>query len=246
MKNKTRVLILAAGKGTRMQSPLPKALAVLNGKHMIKHLLESVNQAEIDEKPIVVVGFEKELVMKELGDKYEYVVQEEQLGTGHAVFCAEKASGDAENIVVISGDQPFIKAESIKNLLAKHLASGATITITTTEIEDFKDWRAVFTKFGRVIRKDGKVIDREYKDASEEEKEIKELNASCYVFNAKWLWENSKKVDRNQNSQKEYYLTDLWQIASLDGSKIETQKIEPMEALSANSKEELEILEKFA
>ncbi len=245
-KDKIKIVILAAGKGVRMKSKLPKALALLKGKHMIKHLLESVDQSGIDEKSIIVVGYEKELVMKELGDKYEYVIQEEQLGTGHAVFCAKRACGDAKHILVLSGDQPFIKTETIKNLLNKHLNSGAKITITTTELPDFEDWRQAFIKFGRVLRQDGKVIDREYKDASEEEKNIKEVNASCYVFDADWLWKNYKKVDRHQNSQKEYYLTDLWQIASENGDRVETLKIEPAEALGANTKEELEILERFA
>ena len=112
-------------------------------------------------------------------------------------------------------------------------------------MSDFEDWRKTFIMYGRILRKDGKVIDREYKDASEEERKIKEVNVSCYAFKASWLWENYKKIDKNKNSQKEYYLTDFWQIASDGTEKIETIKIPPEEALGANSKEELEILEKF-
>lgn len=245
MYNKIKIIILAAGRGTRMESSCPKVLAQLKGRHMIKHLLESIEKSQIDPKPIIVVGYEKELVMKELGDKYQYVIQKEQLGTGHAVYITKDACEGVEHIIVISGDQPFIKTETIKNLLKKHLDSGAKITITTTEVSDFDDWRKPFLKFGRVLRKDNKVIDREFKDATEEEKNIKELNASCYAFDAKWLWNNFKKTDNQKNAQKEYYLTDLWQVASENGEKIETIKIDPREALGANSKEELEILEKL-
>ncbi len=244
-KSKTRIIILAAGKGTRMESPRPKVLAQLKGQHMIKHLLESVEKSLIDSRPIIVVGYEKDLVVKELGDKYQYVNQEEQLGTGHAVYAAKNACEGVENVIVISGDQPFIKTETIKNLLTKHLNSRAKITITTTDVPDFDDWRKPFLKFGRVLRKDNKIVDREFKDANEEERNIKELNTSCYAFDAKWLWNNFIKIDNKKNTQKEYYLTDLWQIASENGEKIETIKIDPREALGANSKEELELLEKL-
>lgn len=242
---KVRIVILAGGKGTRMQSPLPKVLAELKGKHMIRHLLQSVDETGIDPSPLIVVGYEKDLVMKELGNKYQYVIQEEQLGTGHAVAMAEKACAGGETIIVISGDQPFIKGETIKKLVGRHLESGATITITSTKLPDFEDWRSVFLKFGRVMRENGKITDKEYQDATDAERKITEVNASCYAFNAKWLWGNIKKLNNTKNAQAEYYLTDLWEIASVDGEKIESIQIEPMEALSANSKEELEILEKL-
>jgi|SRR3989338_1462961 len=242
---KVRIVILAAGKGVRMKSELPKALAPLGGKPMIKHLLESVDETGVDKKPIIVVGYEKELVIKELGDKYEYVVQAEQLGTGHAVMVARDACRDAKNIVVISGDQPFIKSNTIKKLLDKHLNSGANLTISTTLLPDFEDWREAFVTYGRIIRKDGKIIDREIKDCSEEELKIKEVNVSCFAFRADWLWNNINKLDRNKNAQKEYQLTDLWQIASENNEKIVDMQIDAKETLGVNSKEELEILEKL-
>ena len=242
---KVRIVILAAGKGVRMKSDRPKALAPLGGKPMIKHLLESVDETGVDKKPIIVVGYEKELVIKELGDKYEYVVQAEQLGTGHAVMVARDACRDAKNIVVISGDQPFIKSNTIKKLLDKHLNSGANLTISTTLLPDFEDWREAFVTYGRIIRKDGKIIDREIKDCSEEELKIKEVNVSCFAFRADWLWNNINKLDRNKNAQKEYQLTDLWQIASENNEKIVDMQIDAKETLGVNSKEELEILEKL-
>lgn len=243
VENKIKIIILAAGKGTRMESPYPKVLAPLKGEHMIDHLLKSVTSAAIDPMPVIVVGYEKDLVIKELGDKYTYVNQAEQLGTGHAVYMAKDACKDAEHVIVISGDQPFIKTETIQNLLNKHLNSGATVTFTTTTLPDFEDWRKAFLKFGRVLKQDGKIIIREYKDATDKERAVKELNTSCYAFKASWLWENFNKTTNINNAQKEYYLTDLLQIAGECGEKIESINIEPIEALGANTKEELEILE---
>lgn len=242
---KIKIVILAAGKGKRMESDLPKVLSQIKGKHMIRHVIESVGKI-YNEKPYAVVGHKAELVKSEVGDLCFYVLQKEQLGTGHAVSCAKGDCEDAEDIVVLSGDQPFIKAETIKNLIEKHLGSGAKITFTTAVLPDFLDWRKAFIGFGRILRKDGEVIGiREYKDATEEEKNIKEVNAGCYIFNAEWLWKNLKKI-KNENAQKEYYLTDLFHIASKNNDKIETIKIEPHEALGANTKEELEILERLA
>lgn len=243
--DKIKIVILAAGKGTRMKSELPKALVKLQGKHMIKHLLESVDKISLNSKPIVVVGYERELVMKELGDKYEYVIQEEQLGTGHAVMVAENACKNAENIIVISGDQPFLKSETIEKLWEKHKNSNATITITTTILPDYEDWRKAFLTYGRIMRIDGKIIDKEIKDCTEEELRIKEVNVSCYAFKTEWLWDKLKKLDKNSNSQKEYQLTDLWQIAGNEGEKIESIQVDASETLGVNSKEELELLEKL-
>ncbi len=241
---KIKIIILAAGKGKRMQSDLPKVLAPLKGRHMIKHVIESIKKAS-NEIPIAIIGHQAELVKSELGDTCCYAIQEEQLGTGHAVSCAKDSCEDAENIMVLSGDQPFISPETIKNLINKHLDSGAKITFTTTELPDFEDWRKSFIAFGRILRKDGEVVGiREFRDATPEERDIKEVNAGCYVFNAKWLWENLEKI-KNENAQNEYYLTDLFKIARDENEKIETVKINNREALGANTKEELEILERF-
>ena len=244
MSEKVKIVILAAGKGTRMKSALPKALLPLNGKHIIRHLLESIDATNLDSRPVIVVGFRKDLVMKELGDKYEYVIQEEQLGTGHAVATAEKACRDTENVLVISADQPFLKSETIEKIWQRHIDTGATFTVATTVLADYEDWRKTFLTYGRIIRKDGKIIDKEIRDCTDEELKIKEVNVSCYVFNAKWLWDRIKKLNKS-NNQKEYLLTDLWEIAGNEGAKVESMAIPPEEAMGANSKEELEILEKL-
>ena len=113
---KIKILILAAGKGKRMQSELPKALLSVKGKSMVSHVLNSVMEAS-GEKPVVIVGHKSELVQSRLGDSCSYSLQKDQLGTGHAVSCAEEKCGEAENIIVLSGDQPFIKSQTIKNLI---------------------------------------------------------------------------------------------------------------------------------
>jgi len=242
---KIKIIILAGGKGIRMNSALPKVLVPLGDKPMIKHLLESITKI-YNKKPIVIVGHRAELVRAELGDSCIYALQKEQWGTAHAVSCAKECCNKAEEIIVLSGDQPFVKAKTIKNCIEKHQKSKAKITFTTTKIADFLDWRKAFLVYGRILRKDGKVIAiREYKDANENEKEVKEVNTGCcYVFDAKWLWKNIQKI-KNNNSKNEYYLTDLFQIASDEKEKIETIEMKPLEALGANSREDLEILEKF-
>jgi bifunctional UDP-N-acetylglucosamine pyrophosphorylase/glucosamine-1-phosphate N-acetyltransferase len=244
---KIKILILAAGHGKRMQSELPKVLMQVKGKSMIRHLLEAVQKSGIDEKPVIIVGQKKELVMAELGKIYDYVIQEEQLGTGHAVMCAKEQLGNAEQIIVLYGDQPFTSAETIRKLAQKHTVSGMKITMASVKVPDFEDWRACFTNFSRVIRdKNGKIVRTvEKKDATEEEIKITEVNPCYFCFEASWLWENLEKI-KNNNMQKEYYLTDLIKIATEEKIEIESIEIEPHEALGANSKEELGILERFA
>jgi bifunctional UDP-N-acetylglucosamine pyrophosphorylase/glucosamine-1-phosphate N-acetyltransferase len=249
MLNKAKIVILAAGQGTRMKSELPKVLVPFMGKPMIKHLLDSVHKSGLDKKPVVVVGYEKEKIMKELGSGYNYVVQKEQLGTGHAVMSAEKIlKNKTDNIIVFYGDHPFISPKTIKKLFKKHLESKAKITLATTTLPDFKDWRSFFYKnFGRIVRnKKGEIIKiAESKDANEEEIKIKEVNPAYYCFNAVWLWKKLKMLKTN-NVLGQYYLTDLVQIAMQEKTKIESINIDPKEALGINSKEDLEMLEKLA
>ena len=176
-ENKVKIVILAGGKGKRMQSDLPKVLFPIKGKPMIKHLLESIEKSGIDPRPVIVVGYKKELVMEELGDKYDYAIQEEQLGTGHAVLSAkEKVGSEANHVLVLYGDNPFMTAETMKKLVEEQLKSEAKITMATVELPDFQDWRGFFyTNFSRIVRDENGEIVRsvEFKDASEEEKKIK-------------------------------------------------------------------------
>ena len=247
-KEKTKVIVLAAGHGKRMKSELPKVLVPFCGKPLIVHVLDSIKKSGICERPTIVVGQQRELVMKTLGSDYDYVVQEEQLGTGHAVMMAQKTlENNAEHIITLYGDHPFISSLTIKKLAEKNLHSGAQITIATVKLPDFEDWRKVFyANFSRIIRdENGNIIKSiEFRDTTDEEKKVTEVNPSFFCFEAKWLWKNLKII-QNNNTQKEYYLPDLVKIAMKEKKKIESIDIDPREALGANSKEELEILEKL-
>ena len=249
MQNRTKIIILAAGKGVRMGGDLPKVLAKVKGKSMIKYVLDAVDKSGIDDKPIVVVGYKKELVINELGNKYQYVNQEPQLGTGHAVMSAEKELKDEpDNILVLYGDNPFVSPETIKKLEQKHSESKVKITMGTVKVPDFEDWRSFFyVSFSRIIRdKEENILKSvQFRDATEEEKKITEVDPCFFCFNAEWLWKKLKTLN-NINAQKEYYLTDLVKVAMEEKIRIESINIEPQEALAANSKEELEILEKLA
>ena len=242
--NDFAVIILAGGKSTRMISDLPKALVQLKNKPMVSYVLEASDKA-FKIKPIMVIGHKKEQVQEFIGDGAIFAVQEEQLGTGHAVLCAETFCGNKKHIIILQCDQPLIKEKTLNNLLTKHIESGAKITFTTTIVPDFLDWRQTFKKFGRILRDNGNIIGiKEYKDANEEEKNILEVNAGTYIFEAPWVWKNLKKIN-NKNTQGEYYLTDLFHMAREEKEKIESIQIDGTEALSANSLEELEILETF-
>ncbi|MCE9585085.1 NTP transferase domain-containing protein [Candidatus Nomurabacteria bacterium] len=247
ISEKIKIIILAGGKGKRMQTEMPKVLAPLKGKPMISHLLESIEKTNLFKKIGIIVGYKKEEVIKELGDKYEYITQEEQLGTGHAVMCAKDYIGDTENVLVLYGDSPFINTKTIENIVNKHIENQNKITMATVLLPDFNDWRSFFySNFSRIIRdENGKIVKSvEFKDANEDEKKILEVNPCYFCFNSKWMFEKLQTL-KNDNAQKEYYLTDLVKIAMKDGEKIESININPHEALAANSKEELEILENF-
>jgi len=241
----TRIVILAAGKGTRMGSELPKVLVPLNGRPMIEYLMESVVAAGVDYSPVVVVSPEnREIISSSLSRfQLEYAVQGEQLGTGHAVACAQEAlerdGQKPDNIIVLYGDHPFLKAESIKRFSE---LSPAALTIMPTQLPDFDDWRHNFLHWGRIVRgADGRVEKIvEYKDASEEERLITEVNPGFMCFNYRWLFQNIMDL-KNDNSQKEYYLTDMVRLAFDEGYEIGTVNIEPHEAMCINSQDELQI-----
>ncbi len=251
MKSNTKIIVLAAGKGTRMGGDMPKVLSQVKGKAMITHLLESIEKSGIDTEPTIIVGYKKELVIAKLektGKKYNFIYQENQLGTGHAVNLAkESLQGAADNIIILYGDHPFVSSETIKKINDAHIKSGKKITMATVKLPDFKDWRINFVNFSRIIRDEsGNIIrDVQYKDATDAEIKITEVNPCYFCFDASWLWENLTTLENN-NAQKEYYLTDLIKIAHDHNIETESIAIEPHEALGANTHAELGILERFA
>ncbi|HBY04175.1 MAG TPA: bifunctional UDP-N-acetylglucosamine diphosphorylase/glucosamine-1-phosphate N-acetyltransferase GlmU [Desulfotomaculum sp.] len=196
-------VILAAGKGTRMKSELPKVLHKICGRPMLDYVTESLNNAGI-ENITIVVGHRGDMVAKNLPGNISVVNQDPQLGTAHALLQAkERLEGFSGNLLVIGGDTPLITQSSLKNLLEYHENIGARATVLTAELIDPGN-------YGRVIREtSGRVLKIvEQRDASQEELAIREINTGIYVFSGEGLFEALSEI-KNNNAQKEYYLTDL-------------------------------------
>lgn len=244
---KNQLVILAAGKGTRMGNPkVPKVLVMLKNKPLILYVLDEIDKIGQLIKPVIVTGFMHKKVQDVLGENYLYAFQEDQKGTAHALMAARRKIR-AENIVVLYGDMPLLKADSLKELISMHLKSSAKLSMLTAQAENFKGIYRSLEHYGRIIRNPinheiAAVV--EYKDASDEQKKILEINPGVYMFNTKWLWENIAKI-KNNNNQKEYYLTDIVQIAIAQGEKVNSLRVDAREVLGINSKEDLEVAEKM-
>jgi bifunctional UDP-N-acetylglucosamine pyrophosphorylase/glucosamine-1-phosphate N-acetyltransferase len=211
---KRYAVILAAGQGTRMKSKLYKVLHPVCGKPMVQHVVDQINSLQM-EKMVVVVGHGAEKVQEQLGGQVEYVLQDEQLGTAHAVMQADEALANEDGItLVVCGDTPLIKAETMEKLIAEHQSAGAKATILTAKPEDP-------TGYGRIIRNSEGTVERnvEHKDASEEERKVNEINTGTYCFDNKSLFKALKQVN-NDNVQGEYYLPDVIEILKNAGEVI--------------------------
>ncbi len=242
----TQIVILAAGKGRRMNNlDLPKVLFPLHGKPLILPLLEQVKKIS-PHPPVIVVGFKRGEVMEALGPEYTYAFQKEQLGTAHAVWCA-KPKISSKNILVLYGDMPFMKASSMEKLIKFHLDKKPMISMFTSFVPNFKGPRASLDNYGRIIRDHyGNIVKiTEYKDATEEERKIKEVNPGIYVFNTEWLWSHIDLINNN-NTQNEFYLTDIIEVAISESFPIESIKIDPKEVVGINTLSQLEEARKIS
>lgn len=241
IKDKIGVVILAAGKGSRMNSKLPKVMHLLNKRPLVDYVVSSVEKLGIE--PVVVIANDSNFIRDFLKDRVRYIIQDKQLGTGHAVAAAELLlKNKTEHIIVLYGDMPFVKTKSIEQLFNQHLKNNDVLTLMTAKVADFNGWRNQFSSFGRIIRDyDNNIIKIiEKKDASEEELNIKELNSAFFCFKADWLWENLKNIKDN-NAQGEYYLTDLVKAAFDSNARISSVNIDPKEAVGINTKDNLDI-----
>jgi bifunctional UDP-N-acetylglucosamine pyrophosphorylase/glucosamine-1-phosphate N-acetyltransferase len=207
-------VILAAGQGTRMKSKLYKVLHPVCGKPMVQHVVDQITKLNVKEV-VTIIGHGAEMVQAQLGDTSLYALQEEQLGTAHAVQQAQSMLEGKEGVtIVVCGDTPLIKAETMESLFNHHEKLGAKATILTAKIDDP-------TGYGRIIRNENGLVEKivEHKDASESEREITEINTGTYCFDNYALFEALKNVS-NENVQGEYYLPDVIEILKKQGDVV--------------------------
>ena len=240
LKNKLAVIILAAGKGTRMKSDLPKVLHTINNKTMIEHVISKTKKLN-PEKIIAVIGYKAEQVKKYL-KKYplSYALQKKQKGTGHAVMqCHDILKNFDGDTLILSGDVPLIKENTLIELHKTHAQKKSSATLLSAKLKNPDG-------YGRIIRKNKKFISIvEQKDASETQKNIKEINGGIYIFNNKMLFENITKINNN-NNQSEYYLPDVIPLMIKLKQKINVYSIDDSsEIKGVNTLEQLQELQKL-
>ena len=227
-------LILAAGQGKRIKSNLPKVLHKVCGKEMVKHVIDTVKKAEIQDINLII-GKGAELVEEKTKDTgVTYSLQAEQLGTGHAVKCAKKFLENKSGVVaVFTGDTPLIKQSTVKSLINDHINNKNAATILTAMVDDP-------TGYGRIVRDEsGKVLKIvEHKDCNEEELKIKEMNSAIYCFDIELLVKSLDKLNNN-NKQGEYYLTDVIGILKDEGYSIGAVVTDIEETIGVNSRVQL-------
>ncbi|WP_409303639.1 bifunctional UDP-N-acetylglucosamine diphosphorylase/glucosamine-1-phosphate N-acetyltransferase GlmU [Peribacillus sp. SCS-155] len=216
-------IILAAGQGTRMKSKLYKVLHPVCGKPMVQHVMDQVNNLNI-EKIVTIIGHGAELVKEQLGDSCEYALQEEQLGTAHAVMqAAQQLAGLEGTTLVVCGDTPLIKAETMDALIKTHEEAHAAATVLTAVTENPAG-------YGRVLRNAEGHVEKivEHKDATEEERQVTEINTGTYCFDNKALFSALQNVS-NENAQGEYYLPDVIEILKSAGHIVTASRTEDFE-----------------
>tara|TARA_X000000368_G_scaffold157515_1_gene124117 strand:- start:715 stop:1440 length:726 start_codon:yes stop_codon:yes gene_type:complete len=240
MNKELRVIILAAGKGTRMNSDLPKVLHKLQGKSLIDYVIdesELLNPKEI----LLVVGFKKERVIKHTESRInlKYATQIEQLGTGHAVLQTNELLKNRKgHILILYGDVPNIKASTLQPIVDDHISNNRDLTLITAEIDDPAG-------YGRILRdKNGNLLKIiEEKDCNDKEKKIKEWNPGIYIFKIPEVFEILNNIKTN-NASKEYYLTDAIGLAQQSNMKIKAIKIANSdEVIGVNTANQLKELE---
>jgi UDP-N-acetylglucosamine diphosphorylase/glucosamine-1-phosphate N-acetyltransferase len=240
-ENKFCALILAAGKGTRMKSDKAKVLHVLNGKPLLHYSLAAAKEAGA-EKIVAVIGHQAEIVREKFANSgCIFVDQNPQLGTGHAVLQAKNILADYQGLtVILCGDVPLLKAATIKSLVENHQTAKAVVSVLTTIPPPPH-------AYGRIVKDDkGNVLKIvEHKDATEDEKKIGEINTGIYCVDTKFLFHALGKVTNN-NQQREYYLTDIVEIACREGQKVKSFiASDYVEVMGINTLEELSRAEKY-
>jgi bifunctional UDP-N-acetylglucosamine pyrophosphorylase/glucosamine-1-phosphate N-acetyltransferase len=234
-------VILAAGKGKRMKSELPKVLHKLGGKPMVEYVVETAQNVGV-EKIILVVGHKREKTQDFLKHlSVEFVIQEEQLGTGHAVMQAKDHLANFDgDVLILCGDMPLLKSDTVRRLLEEHRRKKAVATVLTAILEDPSG-------YGRIIRDEKGMVQKivEEGDASADEKKVKEINTGTFCFDNKSLFSVLNNITPD-NKQGEYYLTDALELLRKKNFPIwAVVASNPQEGLGINSQEELEIMEEI-
>lgn len=239
MEQEVIALVLAAGKGTRMKSDKSKLVHKIYGKELVKRVVETAKKSGVDDV-IAVVGYKKEQVQQVLGDSVKYAYQDEMLGTGHAVLQAEEYLKNRQGkVVVLNGDVPILRPETVKKFIEKSIKNKEYATILTAIYNNP-------TGYGRVVRDIGGNVKAivEEKDATEDERNIQEINAGIYCFDIQELLKALKELKPN-NVQNEYYITDIIKIMNDKGLKTGAVIVEDnTEILGVNDKIQLELLTK--
>lgn len=236
----TVAIVLAAGRGTRMKSDLPKVLLPVAGRPMIDYVLDALAAGGVGQV-VVVVGYRGDLVREHLIGRagLTFVEQREQLGTGHAVMCCREALAAHDGpVLIVTGDSPLMQASSIRALLAEFARAQPACLLGTARRSDP-------TGLGRIVRDAAGNFAAivEERDATEEQRKITEVNMSCYVFNSRNLVEVLPRVGR-RNAQGEYYLTDCPGLLKAEGKSVLARDVlQPCEALSINTVDELATVE---
>ena len=228
-----KAIILAAGKGTRMKSRHPKVVHKVCGKEMVNHVIDVSKKSGVQDV-VVILGHGSETVKESIPSDSQIAMQTEQLGTGHAVKMAKEYINDDDTIVVLCGDTPLVKEDTLRRLFAYHVEKGYVATVLTTKVDNP-------TGYGRIIRDNHEDLLKivEQKDASEEEKLVNEINSGIYCFDGKSLREALDLIDNN-NAQGEYYLTDTIKIMRDRGEKVGAYNGSTIEELmGVNSRVEL-------
>lgn len=237
----TRALILAAGKGKRMKSEKSKVLHQVKGKSLIEYVVNALAIDEIERTGVIVSEQNIREIKKILGSQVDYIIQKEQLGTGHAVLSAQSwLSEFIGKLVVVVGDAPFLEQQTIKDMITEFDRKDATCILLS----------AIYNQppsYGRIVRdNEGALIKIvEEKDASAEEIKIKEVSSSHYCFDKTKLFSALKKI-KNENAQGEYYLPDVIEIFIRNGEYVEALPVaDPMITFGINSQEDLLMAERM-
>lgn len=210
-------IVLAAGKGTRMKTEMPKCAYPLLRKPMIAYIVENIRRSNQFDEIIVVVGHKREIIREILGDSVTYVVQDQQLGTGHAVMVCEPFVTDFDGVsMIVPGDMPLVDESVIEHAILEHKERRHDLTIVTTKLEEPAG-------YGRIIRNESGYLDSiiEHHEATLSQRDILEINTGIYVVNTGLLFGSLKKIN-NKNSKKEYYLTDIVKIMQQEKEVIGT------------------------